>query len=184
VSLESTHHRVSFIVTMTVKIASWVGLTTLLASTFFLMKAAYMITESIGIFSIDKNLIGGFFLGCTFCLLSLRAAHSIISLGASSLFVFASIYYCISLAAASSQCLAVCTIVDLTCSSAVSAITSEVAIRVGSKSSETSENLALGLESDDHFALGASDAIQGAFEVRKSIFIYFFLSSPTSRTTV
>jgi hypothetical protein len=72
----------------------------------------------------------------------------------------------------------VCTIVDLTCSSTASAITSEVAIRVASKSSATSENLALGLENDDYLALEASVAIQGAFEVRRSILISFCLLLP------
>ena len=125
-----------------------------------------MIFESIGIFSINKNLfVGGIFLSCMLCLLSLRAAQSFISLRASSLFVFASIYYCIGLVAASFLCLVVCTIIDLACSPLIDYAQSVIAKSVESESSAATENFPLGPQIDDHLFKGASVAIRGAFKV-------------------
>lgn len=125
-----------------------------------------MINESIGIFSINKNVFVGLFLLCMFCLLSLRVVQSFISLGASSLLAFASIYYCIGLVVVSSLCLVVCAIVDLTCSSQIDYAESVIGKRVDSESSAASENFARVPENDDHFALKP-----GSFKVSRNVFL-------------
>jgi len=153
-----------------IKIASWIGLISLLCATYSILRAASIVSKSVRIISIEDSFFVRLFLWSMCLLLSFRAAQTFASFGFATLLVVLAAYYCIGLISVSSQCVLVCAAVEYLCSSSpIEHAENMIANRVGSGASSVSEQTVLE-EIDDHFVQETTFRVEENLEeVRKVV---------------